>query len=749
MPISVIHYITKMTEEKEKNNQETKVEGNNVKGIRLVVAGIALFFVFFVIVRIFFDESKNFSPLFIDSTTLIWGLWTIIILFSLTFIFILIRNIIKLYYDKTKDHAGGRFKKRLVFFFITFSIVPTLLLFFFATDWIDRSIEKWFSTDIESIMTKIEGLEESYYEKAKEDLNHLSKIIAADIQGYKKYTYANRIWLRNSIKEKMKEYRLDIINIYKNEQEIFSLFNPIIPMQEYKNLPRDIVFRGLGGSDFVKVDSLTKGELIRNGVSFDAVDGDKILVITGKYYPESYIKNLKSLSSMVDKYTQLTTIKDPVKTTYFLLFIFITILIIFAASWLGFYLAKGITIPIEKLVAAASEVSKGNLEVQIDYAAKDEFNTLITEFNRMVNDLKENRDKLNTRTIELRQRRSMTETILKNITSGVIALNSRGEVIDINPGARRMLALKSNNLRDRHFSEILSENPYKDITQVVEKALNSRFKVIEEEVDFKIKGKIFNLAIKITQIRNPVNNKFSGILVVLTDLTELMKAQRMLVWREVAKRIAHEIKNPLTPIQISSQRILKALELPDEKFRKIVEDSLHIILQEIDSIKNLAEEFSNFARLPEFKFTRGDVNLILEKLVSVYASIYNKVEFKVNLDVDAPMLMKIDTEQIKRILVNIIDNAVESVEKEGTIEIVSKYIKESQFVRIEIADNGPGISDEDKPKLFTPYFSKKNTGTGTGLGLAIVHNIIEEHNGQISMVDNSPRGARFILEIPA
>ena len=722
---------------------------DNIKGIRLVVAGIAIFFVFFVIIRIFFDESKNFSPIFINSATLIWALWTIIILFSLTFLFILIRNIIKLYYDKTKDHEGGRFKKRLVFFFITFSIVPTLSLFLFATELIDRSIEKWFSTDIDSIMTKIESLEESYYEKAKTDLSHFSKIIAQDIKDYKKYTYANRIWLRNSLKEKMKEYRLDIINIYKNDQEIFSLFNPIIPMQEYKNLPRDIVFRGLGGSDFIKVDSysLKKGELIRNGVAFDGINSDKILVITGKYYPESYIKNLKSLSHMVDKYTQLRPIKDPVKTTYFLLFIFITILIIFAASWQGLYLAKKITVPIDKLVAAAAEISRGNLDYKIDYVAKDEFNNLIKEFNRMTSDLKENRNKLNKRTVELRQRRSITETILKNITSGVIALDSKGNIIDINPGAKRMLAIKDNTPQNKHITQLLPENPYKDITAVIEKARDSKFKVFEKEVDFKIKGKILNLGIKITQIRNPVNKKFLGILVVLTDLTELMKAQRMLVWREVAKRIAHEIKNPLTPIQISSQRILKALELPDEKFRRIVEDSLNIVLQELNSIKQLAEEFSNFARLPEFKFTKGDVNLILEKLVSVYSSIYNKMEFKANLDVEVPIILKIDTEQIKRIFVNIIDNGIDAMDKEGRIVISTKYIKESQFVRIEIADNGPGISDEDKQKLFTPYFSKKSTGTG--LGLAIAHNIIEEHNGLISVVDNNPKGARFIIEIPA
>ena len=234
---------------------------------------------------------------------------------------------------------------------------------------------------------------------------------------------------------------------------------------------------------------------------------------------------------------------------------------------------------------------------------------------------------------------------------------------------------------------------------------------------------------------------------VLTDLTELIKAQRMLVWREVAKRIAHEIKNPLTPIQISSQRILRSLDQPPEKFRAIVEDSLNIISQELGSIKNLAEEFANFARLPEIKFTQGDVNEILEKLVSTYTSVYQNVQFNAKFDVDLPPLVKLDVEQIKRVFVNIMDNALQVMGNEGEIEIATRYNAESKFITVEIADNGPGISDEDKQKVFLPYFSKKSSGTG--LGLAIAHNIIEEHNGLISISDNPPRGARFIIELPA
>jgi two-component system nitrogen regulation sensor histidine kinase NtrY len=721
---------------------------SNIKGIRLVIGGISIFFVFFVLIRIFFDESKKFSPLSLNNTTMFISIWAIIILFSLTFLFILIRNIIKLYYDKTKDYTGGRFKKRLVFFFISFSIIPTLLLFIFATELINEGIDKWFAPGIESIMNKFEDLEGSYYEKAKDDLEHFSKIIADDIKSKKKYTSDNSIYLHNSVKKQMKEYNLHVVNIYRNQDELISLISPEIRLREYEDLPTEFVYKELGGSDPAHTTYLKEGVLIRSGDHFTTNEGDEIMVIIGMYFPEKYIKNLNALDMMVKNYTLNKRIKDDVKTTYMLLFIFITILIVFSASWLGLYLARGITTPIGLLVTAAAEVANGNLEMKINYKSKDEFNALIREFNRMVSDLKENRAKLNMSTIELGHRRSMTENILKNITTGVIALNSRGEIIDINPAAANMLSLDADNALKKHYSKVASGDSYKNITQIIEKAFSTNFKLIEKEIDVKIGGKILNLATKITQIRNPIDNKFAGILVVLTDLTELIKAQRMLVWREVAKRIAHEIKNPLTPITISSQRILKSFELPDDKFRKIVEDSLNIILQELDSIRKLAEEFGDFARLPAVKFSKGDINQVLEKLISVYSSIYSNIEFNVNLDVAIPILVKMDYDQIKRVFVNIIDNSIEALREEGRIDISTKYNEDSQFIGIEIADNGPGISDEDKQKLFIPYFSN-NKSTGTGLGLAIAHNIVEEHNGLISVVDNEPKGTSFIIELPA
>jgi len=720
--------------------------------VRFVIAGIIIFFILFIVIRLFVQESQSIFPLLIGKPAVFFALWIVIVLFTLTFLFILIRNIVKLYYKDEKNRGGQKIKRRLIFFFIAFSIIPTLLLFIFATDLIDRGINKWFSVDIDAIMENTQNLKSLYYRQAYEDLRYYARQITFDpddgIAVKAMYKEENDIYLKNTNKKTMPKYRLDVVSVYLDKDHSKTSLNPNIPRQEYRDLSQDLIYKGLSGSDFqIPAQTLKNGELIRAGIHFDTPEGQRILVVVGRYYPDQYIKSLKELEEMVYRYDTLKQIKAPVKTTYILLFIFITILVIFSGSWIGLYLARGITRPISLLEAGSNEIIKGNLDVEIEYKAENEFGSLIQKFNAMARELKESRKTLSRKTNELRERRSMTETILNNITAGVLAMDKEGRIIDINPGAERMLGLQKAKLLDQNYNSITFGDSTADFHNLVKRAYETKFRKIEDELDIKIKGNILNLAVKITHIRDPLNKKFSGIVVVITDLTELIRAEKMMVWKEVARRIAHEIKNPLTPIQVSAQRIMKGFEESDRKFKHIVEDALGIINEELHSIKQLAEEFSNFARLPEMKFEKGDINQLLEKLISVYKSIYHDIHFKANLDADMPILVKMDAEQLKRVFVNIVDNSIRALNEKGTIEIKTKYLSKTEFIRIEIADDGPGISDDEKNKIFVPYFSKQ--ASGTGLGLAISHSIIEEHNGQISCQDNKPKGVRFVIEIPA
>lgn len=715
------------------------------RGLRLGVAGVAAFFLLYALVRLF-GQHKPLKPFFQQNSTILFALYTFLISLSLVFLFILVRYLIRLFWGKTEYTGNSRFKHRLVLFFVLFSIVPTLLLFFFASEMLDRGINAIFNPELSGLMEKVSELNKQYYQDSKEELRNYSILVRDRLKNRQISLLENTSLLRSELRRLMKEYHLDAINLYRNHKEILSFIKPVIPLKEYRDLKIEEVYRFLSGSSFIRVDTLSNGELLRCGQHFTLPGDDRMLIITGRFQNNRTIRNMKDLVAMAERFQHLQSIKNPVRTTYLLFLIFITILIIFAASWLGIYLARGITIPVDRLIQGASQISKGNLDVQVEYSGHDEFEDLINEFNRMVREMRDNQTKLQRKTHELRNRRSIIETILKNISSGIIALNTRREIVELNPECERLFGLSRRQVLKRPYAQIFSSTPISAIKEILDEAYTTPGKWLEKELDLKIGGRIVYLSVRITQIQS-AGGMVSGLLAVITDLTALIKAQRTTLWREVAQRIAHEIKNPLTPIQFSAERVIRNLGLPEQQFRKLSEESLSIILSELDAIKKLAEEFANFARLPEMRFTTGDINVLLEKLLVIYRPIYTHVTFEVELDAALPMIRRMDPDQLRRIFVNIIDNALAAMDHRGVLKIQTSHLPDIQFVRIDIADDGPGIPDEDKKRLFIPYFSRKETGTG--LGLAIAHSIIEEHNGQITVMDNQPRGARFVIEFPA
>ncbi len=716
------------------------------KGLKAILFFSVFFVVLIIILRIGFEDGKTFSLFFLKDNSIFFGIWIIIILFGLTFLFILIRNIIKLYISEERSLKRFSFKKKLVIFFVSFSIVPSLLLFYFASDILNRSVNQWFRAPIEKIMQNAQEVKNNFYYGIGEDLNNFAQLIAQMILQKKMYTSDNYFFLQNRVREKMSEYRLDIINIYLNANEILSVFNPRIPLQEYKNLPVNIVYQGLGGNELLKVDNLRGGDLLRSGISIDINATEKLLVITGRFLPTKSIQALNYINQLGEGYWQKKAIRDPVRNTYLLLFLFITILIIFSSSWLGFYLARGITIPIEKLVNASLEVSRGNLDLQISYEKNDEFKALINQFNQMIAQLKSNQLKIIQKNRLIRQRRDLTEKILDNVSTGIIALNEKEQIVLLNNEAKRIFQLDNLDFYHRQIDEVFKGEAFQELLGYVQEVRKNSQKNFERELDLKIAGKIINISVKISSFRK-ASPDVSGLLIAVNDLSELIRAQRLLVWREVAQRIAHEIKNPLTPIQISIQRILKSLDQPDEIFRKIAEESIGVINDEFTIIKSLAEEFGNFARLPEMKFVKADLNEILEQLLKAYVAIYPDIQFEKSFDPQLPPMVPVDVDQIKRVFINIIDNAIEALGAKGKITLHTLYRRESNFVEITVADDGPGIPDSEKEKIFLPYFSKKEQGSG--LGLAIALNIIEEHRGEILVEDNQPHGARFIINLPA
>jgi len=403
-------------------------------------------------------------------------------------------------------------------------------------------------------------------------------------------------------------------------------------------------------------------------------------------------------------------------------------------------------VPIEKLAQATKEVSKGNLNVRVEDPASDELGILIDSFNQMISDLKESQKDIAQKTAEQQARKQYIETILNNITTGVIALDAEGAITTINPSAREMLGLPARDFIGLNYKEVLGDSRYQDVLKNIEWGMKNKYKLGNKETQVTSNSQRTTLALALSPLRQS-DNEFSGLIIVLDNLTELIKAQKIAAWKEMAQRVAHEIKNPLTPIQLSAERIIKNLKKSEKDNHEIIEEGAKTIIQEAGTIKSLVDEFYNFARMPKVRLQPADIHRIIDETVSLFRGIFTDIEFEVHFSSQMPSPLQLDPEQIKRVFINLFDNAIDAMNKKGKIWIRTFFDKPAQRVKIEVTDSGPGISLEDKEKLFMPHFSTKKKGTG--LGLAIVSQIIREHNGSIHVENNRPSGAKFIIQIPS
>jgi two-component system nitrogen regulation sensor histidine kinase NtrY len=328
----------------------------------------------------------------------------------------------------------------------------------------------------------------------------------------------------------------------------------------------------------------------------------------------------------------------------------------------------------------------------------------------------------------------------------VITLDAQGNISTINPSAREMLALPDKNLIGKSYKDVLKDGKYEEIMKNIQHGLKNKYKISDREININFDNQRATLALTLSPLRQSKND-FSGMIVVLDNLTQLIKAQRITAWREVAQRVAHEIKNPLTPIQLSAQRIIKNLKKNGKNNNDIIKEGATTIVQEARTIKSLVDEFSNFARMPSIDLQSSDIHEIIEQTISLFKGIFADIEFEVLFSSDVPSPIQTDPEQMKRTFINLIDNAIDAMNKKGEIKIHTSYDKRNQRVKIEVSDSGPGISLEDKEKLFLPHYSTKKKGTG--LGLAIVNQVINEHNGSIDIENIQPHGAKFTIQIPA
>jgi len=450
------------------------------------------------------------------------------------------------------------------------------------------------------------------------------------------------------------------------------------------------------------------------------------------------------ISNTSEEYNQFRLLKNPIKLSYILTLFIITLLIIFSATWFGLYLSKGITVPIQDLAQATRKIAQGNLDDQIDIVSDDEIGVLVDSFNQMTKDLKISRNEIEQASTDLEQRRKYMETVLRNVSAGVVSIDKNGIITTINRASEKMLGIKTEKVLNRNFQEVLRTEHMEMVNELLQELEENDSGFIEKQLQLNLPDRALAVWMTTTILRDDEGN-YMGLVVVFEDLTAMQRAERMAAWREVARRIAHEIKNPLTPVQLSAQRLQRRYgeRLGDDG--AIFNECTKTIIDQVEVLKRLVDEFSRFARMPVMAPGLNNLNDVITGTVLLFQDAHKEISFVFNQG-EIPAL-NLDAEQIKRVVMNLLDNAVAAVQKgEGRVEIRTSYDKIKNCACVDVIDNGSGIPQKDKTRIFEPYYSTKKTGTG--LGLAIVNSIISDHRGRITVRDNEPNGTIISFELP-
>lgn len=652
----------------------------------------------------------------------------------LLLVFLVLRNLVKLIFERRRGAMGSRLRTRLVIAFVALSILPTVLLFFAALKFVTTSIDYWFDTRVEHSLAESVEVGRSYYGDLADKALAFCREARSDL------TYLSLDSLPAQLEASRRRYHLAAVSVLKVDgTPLATAKSEELANVELEPPQAEVARRALntpGGITQIQV--LPEGELVRALLSL----GPEQVLVADYYLPENLVRRLAGVRAGYESYRQLQMLRNPIKLGYLITLSVITLLMIFTATWFGFYLAKGITVPIQKLAEGTERVSRGDLDFRLEIQAADELGLLVGSFNRMTSQLaasqerlKEAMAELKRRNLEIEEKSRYTEAVLGKVAAGVVSVDRAGAITTLNQSAALLLGVEAAACLGRKAADVLPA----ELLQLLEAGRE----VSATQVRFEAAGRGLSLLVHVSRLGE--GEAGQGAVMVFEDLTQLEKAQRMAAWREVARRIAHEIKNPLTPIQLSAQRLRKRYLERLGEGGAVFDECTRMIIDQVDELKRLVNEFSSFARLPQANPAPVDFKTLVADTLVLYEQAHKGVTFTLEQEGEFPRL-SLDREQMKRVLINLLDNAVDCLEGTGQVTVELSYDPILRMARIEVRDDGPGIAPEDKLRLFEPYFSTKKTGTG--LGLAICSAIVADHNGFIRVRDNEPRGSRFIIELP-
>jgi two-component system, NtrC family, nitrogen regulation sensor histidine kinase NtrY len=691
----------------------------------------------------------------VSNQVLMFILININLLLLLLLIFLVFRNLVKLLYDRKRKVMGVKLRTRLVIAFITFTLLPTTVLFVFSINFITSSIEFWFNVPVEQALENSLQVGQKMYQRTEAESRFFLERIAYQVEKKELLQADKASALNRYFQVVQREFNLDGIEIYdaKAERVAYAVSAELESRPFERIKADDLQALPTAGGVHTIVTNMDFGELLRTigPVPFGSPPNQAqgFIAVTA-YVPPDFAASMASIGRGYEEYQQVKLLKQPIQSFYYITLSVVGLLVVFCAVWLGFYLAKTITIPIMKLADGTRRIAEGDLSFALDVQSDDEIDSLVSAFNKMTSDLRIGREQLELsaqmlrkQNIEIEERRRYMEIVLKNVSAGVITLDAEGVITTLNKAAEKMLNLRAEVILNKTYKEVLDGLHLKMAQDIMDSFTETRAEAMEIPLRLNIAGRPRSFMTYINSLKDDAGRNV-GVVMVIDDLTELEKAQRMAAWREVARRIAHEVKNPLTPISLSAQRLQR--KYSQRVNEPVFDECTRMIINHVELIRNLVNEFSAFARFPTADPKPCRLPPIIEETVALYREGHPNIDFSVTLTDDIPE-MNLDYQQIKQAMINLVDNAVSAIRLKGHVDIAVSYDAILKMVRIEVADDGQGIADEDKIRLFEPNFSTKKAGMG--LGLTIVNSIIMDHNGMIGVQNNYPQGAKFVIELPA
>ncbi len=681
----------------------------------------------------------------ISKNALVFSFINLNIVLITLLIFLVLRNTAKVIFGEKQAFGRLKVRTKLAMAFVFFSIIPTIVMFIISSGFITHTINSWFSNQVESSLTQSLDIAKTYYENVAQNTISSSSAIARGIAEKNILSKDARKELNEFVRSRLKEYNLTSLDIYDGDGKLLTF----VRTQDNPTSQTDkkMIMDALSGNIKTYIQSIGNSDIIKGFAPIYAggITQPSGLVVGSYFIKKSLVEKMAEIQQGYTEYRQQQILKPHLKTSYILFLVLISLLMIFSSIWLSVYLAKGISIQLDGLVSATKKIVANDYDVHIERKSKDEVGDLVDAFNTMARELKQSRENLALAYIEQTQRKAYIEAVLNNISSGVMAIDADGYITTINATAAKFLNIEPDQSVNKYYQYVMP----KDIIIPAEEMLRDMRKnstiTSTKEININIQGQVKIFILRLTALKSN-NDRITGYIVIFEDVTDLIKMQRIATWQEVAKRMAHEIKNPLTPIRLSAERLRrKYLDIiPAEK--DVFDECTRTIMTEVDELRRLVDEFYSFARMPASQLKLNSVNELLSEVYSLYASAHRDIQFLLDKDDSIPMI-KFDRSQIRRVLINLIENSVWAVDSSGSITLRSSYDPQHGVVTIEVSDTGIGIDDLDKSKVFDLYYSRKKGGSG--LGLAIVHRIITEHNGRIKVEDNKPRGSRFIIELSA